>query len=155
MQMARDRAEFFRDTGISKIFCSPFLRTLQTANEFARVLGIEQIHIDGELSEVFNLQYMKQPSVEFLSRAEVSEIFPTTTFDWDYFSCSPKPIFGESQQTVYHFCYNYENIVVDSLLKKFSDHFHISDFSTTSLFRRTSDMTELLNESWLNVRTSK
>lgn len=92
---ARELGNRLKSERISHIFCSPFLRTIQTADRVAEALNLS-IKIETGLSEWFNAEWMTEPPVihpqDFLAKE-----YPR--IDWSYTS-QIVPQYPESEADV-------------------------------------------------------
>lgn len=74
VEQAKQLAQRLQQENIAHIFASPFLRTVQTANEVAEVLDLP-IKLESGLSEWLNPEWMSAVP-ERLSIAALAELFP-------------------------------------------------------------------------------
>ncbi|MBE9047673.1 histidine phosphatase family protein [Pleurocapsales cyanobacterium LEGE 10410] len=77
---AAELAQRLQDEDIAHIFASPFLRTIQTANEIAQVLNLP-IKLEAGLGEWHNPEWMTE-SPETHPRKSLVEKYPL--IDWSY-----------------------------------------------------------------------
>lgn len=80
---AAELGQRLKSENISHIFSSPFLRTIQTANEVAKILNIP-IKLEAGLSEWHNPDWMSE-SPETHPQDFLTAEFPL--IDWNYQSC--------------------------------------------------------------------
>lgn len=93
---AAELGQRLKQENISHIFASPFLRTIQTANEVAKVLNLS-IKPEAGLSEWYNRKWMtKKPEIH--PRDLLAEEYPR--IDWGYQSYLT-PTYPESEADVY------------------------------------------------------
>lgn len=109
---AQELAKRLKSEKISHIFASPFLRTIQTANEVAEVLDLP-IKLEAGLSEWLNPEWMGEtPKIH--SQEELSMQYPR--IDWSYAS-RIIPKYPETRATVNHRC----SQTVKILLQEFKE----------------------------------
>ena len=73
-QQAKETGEFLRNKGIERIYCSPFLRTVDTAGIIASVLDVP-VYVEYGLCEVLKEGWFPgQP--EYLSMAAMHQLYP-------------------------------------------------------------------------------
>lgn len=109
---AKELGQRLKKENISHIFASPFLRTIQTANQVAQVLNLS-IKLEAGLSEWHNPQWMSEMP-ETHPPDYLAEQF--TLIDWNYRSCI-MPKYPETETEV-----NYRTgETVRQLVKGFSD----------------------------------
>lgn len=70
--------KYLKDKSITKVFCSPFKRTLETAEEIGKILGLE-FAIDERLKE--RLNFGDDPNLTF---EQFIEVWDKTTRDRNY-----------------------------------------------------------------------
>ncbi|MGL5795563.1 MAG: histidine phosphatase family protein [Waterburya sp.] len=92
---AAELGQRLKQENISHIFASPFLRTIQTANEVAKVLNLP-IKLEAGLSEWHNPEWMTE-SPEIHPQIFLTEQYPL--IDWSYQSCL-LPQYPESEVDV-------------------------------------------------------
>lgn len=73
-KQAQELAAYFQSETVDHLFCSPFLRTLQTAAPIAKGLGLK-IKVEAGLGEWLNPDWMSE-APETISRAEIRQQFP-------------------------------------------------------------------------------
>lgn len=93
---ARELAQRLKTENISHIFASPFLRTIQTANEVAKVLQLP-IKLEGGLGEWHNDEWMTEKP-ETQTREWLTKKYPL--IDWNY-SSYLMPAYPESKLDVF------------------------------------------------------
>jgi broad specificity phosphatase PhoE len=93
---ARELATRLKSENITHIFASPFLRTIQTANEVAQVLNLP-IKPEAGLSEWLNPNWMDE-APETHSQAWLAPRYPL--IDWSYQSLV-KPQYPETEAQLY------------------------------------------------------
>lgn len=76
-------ADRLESVGITKIFVSPLLRTLQTVAPTCRRLDMHAVPY-AELCEYFSPRYQALRTFKGLSPADISECFPFTDFQKDF-----------------------------------------------------------------------
>lgn len=92
---ATELGQRLRSENIGQIFASPFLRTIQTANEVAKVLNLA-IKLEAGLSEWHNADWMSE-APEIHSSDFLAHQYPL--IDWSYQSCQ-HPQYPETQGEV-------------------------------------------------------
>ncbi len=92
---ATELGQRLKNENITHIFASPFLRTIQTANEVAQVLNLP-IKLEAGLGEWHNPQWMTQ-TPEIQPRDFLAEAYPL--IDWSYQSYL-SPQYPESEADV-------------------------------------------------------
>lgn len=92
---AQELGQRLKSEKIAHIFSSPFLRTIQTANEVAQALDLP-LKLEAGLSEWLNPEWMHIPP-ETATREELAEQYPR--IDWSYTS-RLTPRYPESNETV-------------------------------------------------------
>ncbi len=80
---AAELGQRLKSENISHILASPFLRTIQTANEVAKVLKLP-IKLEAGLGEWHNAEWMSE-SPEIQTQDFLTEAYPL--IDWSYKSC--------------------------------------------------------------------
>ena len=93
---AAELGQRLKSESISHILASPFLRTIQTANEVAKVLNLP-IKLEAGLSEWHNPDWMSE-SPEIQTQDFLRAEYPL--IDWNYKSCV-FPQYPESKAEVY------------------------------------------------------
>lgn len=96
---AQELAERLKNEPIEHIFVSPFLRTVQTAHEIAKVLHLP-VKIEPGLSEWLNTAWMDAPP-EKLPPAILAQDYPI--IDLSYQSCI-QPVFPETREQMVERC---------------------------------------------------
>lgn len=91
---AQQLAQRLKGEGIAHIFASPFLRTVQTANQVAEVLDLP-IKLESGLSEWLNPVWMTAKP-EKLSREALSELFPRIDLSYTSRIIAEYPETGET-----------------------------------------------------------
>ena len=109
---ATELAQRLKSENISHIFASPFLRTIQTANEVAKVLQLP-IKLESGLGEWHNDEWMTEKP-EIQTEAWLTKEYPL--IDWNYDSyLTPK--YPESRKDVYQ----RTNATITNLVANFND----------------------------------
>lgn len=95
LRQAQDLGRRLQTEKISQIFSSPFLRTIQTANQVAEILDLP-LKLEAGLSEWLNPEWMKDnPQLHPKKILEIS--YPR--IDWSYTSCVI-PSYPESEEVM-------------------------------------------------------
>jgi broad specificity phosphatase PhoE len=94
-RQAAELAQRLKPENISHIFASPFLRTIQTANEVAKILALP-IKLEAGLGEWHNPDWMTEMP-EIHPQDFLAQKYPL--IDWSYQSCFT-PSYPESQAEV-------------------------------------------------------
>jgi broad specificity phosphatase PhoE len=109
---ARELATRLKSENIAHIFASPFVRTIQTAHEVARVLNLP-IKLEAGICEWLNPHWMDE-TPETHPQEWLAQQYPT--IDWDYQSLV-NPQYPETETQLYQ--RNAETI--KALVEKFSE----------------------------------
>lgn len=92
---AQELGKRLRSENISHIFSSPFLRTIQTANQVANIIDLP-IKLEAGLSEWLNPAWMSN-NPKLHSKEMLEKNYPR--IDWSYRSCVI-PLYPESEKTM-------------------------------------------------------
>ena len=109
---ARELAARLKSETIAHIFASPFLRTIQTATEVARVLDLP-IKLEAGICEWLNPYWMDE-TPETQDREWLARQYPL--IDWNYQSCI-EPQYPETETQLYQRTAK----TIDRLVAKFSE----------------------------------
>ena len=112
---ATELAQRLKSENINHIFASPFLRTIQTANEVAKVLQLP-IKLESGLSEWHNKEWMTEKP-ETQTRAWLTKKYPL--IDWNYNSYlvpkypeSKKDVFRRTRTTIAKLVSSFDNDIL-------------------------------------------
>jgi len=112
---AAELAQRLKTENISHIFASPFLRTIQTANEVAKVLKLP-IKLESGLGEWHNDEWMTEKP-EIQTQAWLTQEYPS--IDWNYHSDltprypeSKADVFERTKATISKLVSNFDNNIL-------------------------------------------
>ncbi|MDB5085046.1 MAG: Phosphoglycerate mutase [Bacilli bacterium] len=95
IQQATENADFLKDAGVKHIFCSPFFRTIQTANIVADKLGL-QVNIEHGFIELLNSDWFND-FPDIIPNDEAKIVFSNVNKDYKSFV---RPQFPETSSEV-------------------------------------------------------
>ncbi len=103
---AQDLAQKLKLSNIKYIFCSPFLRTIQTAYEIAKELNL-LINIEAGLGEWLNADWMSElPEIHYLEELKIN--YPLLNCNYESFIF---PQYPETEINLKNRCYETINFI--------------------------------------------
>ena len=91
---ASQLAQRLKNENITAIFSSPFLRTVQTANQVAEILDL-QVKLESGLSEWLNPEWMSE-NPEKMSKEDLVKLFPRIDTNYNSRIIAQYPEIGET-----------------------------------------------------------